>query len=148
MINFKKLEEVAFALIPKHRGGMRSFHVAAIYKKSKLVSIGFNKDVTHPRTKDFRYYELAKVHAELNCVIRGGREDYEGYSMAVLRINRHDKMDYSCPCNGCRDLLRQLGFSKVYHTMRDGSWHDFNIWEKPLEKNPQRFVCSLIRRGK
>lgn len=138
-INFKKLEEIAYALMPKYRGDMRSFHVAAIYRKSKLVSIGFNKDVTHPKIKKYKYHRLAKVHAELNCVLRGGREDYEGYDIAVLRINRNNKLDYSAPCSGCSHLLCSLGINKVFYTDQEGQWVENSDLQSNILEQPHRF---------
>jgi deoxycytidylate deaminase len=145
MINFKKLEEVAFALMPAHRGDMRSFHVAGIYKKSKLISLGFNKDTTHPKTKQFKYHHLAKVHAELSAVIKGGREDYQGHSIAIIRINRNNQVDFSCPCNGCSDLIKRLGFDKVYHTLENGDWAEVDIYSKKIIDKPNRFECAKVR---
>jgi cytidine deaminase len=121
-MNLNKLEEIAYALMPSHRNQMKSFHVAGIYYKKKLISIGYNKDTTHPKTKKFNYHKQAKTHAELSACIKGGLEDYSNHKIAILRINASNKLDNSCPCSGCRDLIRQLNFSEVYHTTCDGSW--------------------------
>ena len=145
MINFKKLEEIAFALLPRHRGQMRTFHVAGVYRRKRLVSLGFNKDITHPKIGEFKYHELAKVHAELSAVIKGGLENYKGHEIAVLRINRNDKVDYSCPCNGCKDMIKQLNFSRAYFSNKSGQWEELDLHNSTVEKEPNRFKCSKIK---
>jgi len=122
MKKFKKLEEIAYSLLDEHRGNMRSFHVAGIFKKNKLISVGFNKIITHPKTKKYNYHEIAKVHAELHCVIKGKLDNYYGYSLAVLRIDRNNNISFSKPCTGCSHMIKQLGFSKVFYTDYNGIW--------------------------
>lgn len=121
-MNLNKLEEIAYAMLPKHRGTMRTFHLCAIYKKKRLVSLGFNKNITHPRVKEFNYHKNAKIHSELAAAIRGGKEDYSGHTLAVLRINRNNKIDNSKPCRGCTDLCEQLNFDSVIYTDENGNW--------------------------
>jgi cytidine deaminase len=134
-MNFKRLENIAFDLMPKHKNNMRCFHVSGIFNKKKLISVGFNKDITHPKTKKFNYHTHAKIHAELSACIKGGLEDYSGHTIAILRINANNNLDLSCPCAGCRDLIRQLGFSKVYHTTENGDWVNIDISDE--SKFPQ-----------
>ena len=126
-MNLKKLESIAFELMPKHKNNMRCFHVSGIFYKKKLISVGFNKDITHPKTKRFNYHNHAKMHAELNACIKGKLENYSGHTIAILRINANNNLAHSCPCAGCRDLIRQLGFSKVYYTNENGCWVNVDL---------------------
>lgn len=133
-MNLDRLVETAYALMPKYRGEMRCFHVAGIYKKGKLYSIGYNKDQTHPLTKKYGYHKLSGTHAELMACIRGGLEDYSGYTMAVLRIDRNNKLNSSRLCSGCMNLTRQLSFRRVIYTNALGQWEELD-WNIPAYNN-------------
>lgn len=125
MINFEKLIEVSYALLPRHRGELRAFHVSGIYKGSKLISLGWNKDVTHPATIEYNYYKGAHSHSELMSILRGGKEDYSRHTICVLRIDRNNKLAQSKPCKCCANVIKQLNFKKVYHTNSLGEWENY-----------------------
>lgn len=119
-MNFEKLEEIAYSLLDKRDS--RCFHVAFILKKKRIISIGWNKSSTHPLTKKYNYQPFAKTHAELAAVIRLGEMDCSDFDMAVLRINKNDKIDSSKPCVGCSHMIKQLNFRNVYYTSANGEW--------------------------
>lgn len=133
-MNLNRLIETAYALMPKYRGDMRCFHVAGIYKKGRLYSIGFNKDQTHPLTQKYGYHRLAHVHAELSSILRGGLEDYSGFTMAILRIDRNNKLNSSRPCFGCTNLIKQVGLRRVLYTNQFGQWEEMD-WNIPAYNN-------------
>lgn len=122
MINFNKLEEIAYALVPRYRGDMRCFHVAAIYYKRRLVSIGYNQVKTHPKVRQLGYHTISGVHAELKACIRAGKEDYSGHEIAVLRIDRNDGLNESKPCVTCNSLIESLNFRNCFYTNSVGEW--------------------------
>jgi deoxycytidylate deaminase len=117
---FRKIKETALALLPCERGEMRCFHVAAIYKKKRLVSIGWNKNQTHPKNIEYKYKKNAGCHAEMIACLRGRRENYTGYSIYVLRIDRNDKFNTSKPCDSCFNLLDSLNFKEIFATNSEG----------------------------
>jgi tRNA(Arg) A34 adenosine deaminase TadA len=119
-MRFEKLEEIAYSLLDKRDS--RCFHVAFILKKKRILSIGWNKSATHPLTKKYNYQPFAKTHAELAAVIRLGEIDCSNLDLAVLRINKNDKIDSSKPCSGCAHMIKQLNFRNVYYTSSDGNW--------------------------
>lgn len=119
-MNLEKFTQVAYSLIPTPRP--RSFHVAGIFKKGKPLAIACNRDITHPRTLKYDYVQGSKTHAELLAIIRGRRDNYSGYTIVVLRIDRNRSLNMSRPCSGCMDAIRQLGFKAVYYTTESGSW--------------------------
>ncbi len=121
-INLSKFSEIAHALQPAHRGDQKHFHVAGIYRKNRLVSLACNKNVTHPATLKYDYWEGSHAHAELRACLRGGLESYRGYTMIVCRIGKDGRLNNSKPCKGCADLIKQLDFDKVIYTNEIGGW--------------------------
>lgn len=120
-MNFQKFEEIAFALLP-NRGNQRCFHVAQITERNKVISLGFSHEKSHPRIKELGYWRESARHAELEVVLRGGREDYLNCSLSVLRIDRNGKLNSSKPCPFCLKLINQVRFKKVFYTNSYGKW--------------------------
>ena len=115
----QKIEEIAYALEPARNGTF--FHVAAIFHKNKILSIGQNSFKTHPLAKKFGHRN-SSIHAELSSIVRFGVEDCEGLSMAVLRIGRNGKLNLSRPCRCCQNLIQQVDIKNVYYTGGSGKW--------------------------
>jgi len=101
----------------------RCNHIAFIFKGKKILSVGRNSNKTHPKIAKFKYHSFSRVHAELSACIRLGEEDCSKYSIAVLRIDRNGKFNQSCPCEGCKSIINQLGFKKVFYTDENGQWN-------------------------
>lgn len=117
---YKRLIEIAYALEPKYRVG-RCFHVAFITKGSKIISIGWNSHKSHPENLRHEGYRFdSGTHAELSAVLKGGKQDYSGYRIFVIRIDRNGKVAMSKPCCGCQSVCRQLNFKTVYYSGKDG----------------------------
>ena len=139
MINFKRFEEIAYALLPKHRGSMRCFHVAGLYKKQRLIALGVNSEKTHPKIRQYNYHKIARCHSELMVLLRGGLEDYRGHKMLVLRIDRNDRINNSRPCNGCLNACKQLGVDIVYYSNHKGEYESLIPNETETVTKPDRF---------
>lgn len=120
----KKIEEIGYALVPSNRKDNQFFHVAAIFQRNKILSIGQNSFKTHTKARELGY-SGACIHAELSSCLRLGEEDCSNYSMAVLRINRQNKLALSRPCPHCDALIRKLGFKKIYFTNKNGEWEKY-----------------------
>lgn len=120
MPRFEKLEEIAYSLLDKRDS--RCFHVAFILKKNRVLSIGWNKQTTHPLIKKYNYQPFSKTHAELAAVVKFGEIDCSNLDLAVLRINKNNKLDLSKPCSGCSHMIHQLNFKNIYYTTQFGSW--------------------------
>lgn len=133
----KRLEEIAYGLLD-HRGTIRCFHCAFIFRKNKILSIGLNSEKSHTLTKKFAYHKLAKCHAELKAAIRGGLDDYSDYNLAVLRIDRNNNLNNSKCCSGCFSMAKQLNFKNIYYTDKNGSWNNLPKDIKIINK-PDRF---------
>lgn len=85
---------------------------AAIYdKKGKLVSIGWNKQKTHPKYGSFIF---KRIHAEGDALIKALRSSKslkDGYAVVYRRNGNVAK---PCPC--CETMLREAGLKEVYYT--------------------------------
>ena len=117
----KKIEEIGFALVPANRKDSQFFHVAAIFQRNKILSIGQNSFKTHPIAKEYGHKGNC-LHAESSSIIRHGLEDCSGLSIAVLRIGRKNNLTTSKPCVACETLIKSVGIRKVYYTNKIGDW--------------------------
>jgi hypothetical protein len=117
----KKLEEIAYAMVPANRKDTQFFHVAAIFQRNKILSIGQNSFKTHPLAQKFGHNGNC-LHSELACIIRHGMEDCSGLNMAVLRINRQNNLAMSKPCFACSKAIEAVNLGNVYYTNKKGEW--------------------------
>jgi cytidine deaminase len=116
-----KIIKIARALKPLQQH-FRSFHLAAIYKKNQLISIGTNTQKTHPKTIEYGYpFPAESVHAECLAVIRGRLEDYSGYDLIVVRINNRNELALSKPCKYCQHLLNKMNFNSIIYSGENGA---------------------------
>ena len=118
---FKKFEEIAFAMVPVDRSNSQFFHVAFIFQKNKILSIGVNSFKTHTWARELGYKGDA-IHAELSACLKLGEENCSRYNIAVLRINRQNSLAMSRPCPHCGALLRKLKFKRIFYTNGGGQW--------------------------
>lgn len=116
---FDNLIEIGRALKPSKQT-LRAFHVAAIYKKNKLISIGFNCKKTHPKVIKYGYPYPVAIHAETLSVIRGKLENYKGFELFVIRISNENKIVLSRPCSFCEKLIKLMQFDRVYFSNENG----------------------------
>lgn len=130
-MNLNKIIEISFALAGRHRHIQRCKHFSFIYDKNKLLSIGINSPKTHPLNLKYNYLNKQKnkishivgTHSEMSAVIKLGLESCDGLTIINTRINRKNEIDYSFPCNGCMEMLRELKFSKIFYTSKDKKFH-------------------------
>lgn len=125
-MNLDKVVDISFALAGKYPHKNRCRHFSFIFERNRLVSIGINNPKTHPLNlkynytgrKHLRINDLIGTHSELNAVIKLGANNCKGLTIVNTRINRNNQLDYSCPCNGCRDMIKKLGFKKMVYTTK------------------------------
>jgi deoxycytidylate deaminase len=122
----KKIEEVAFALEPANRTDCHFFHVAAIFKRNKILSIGQNSFKTHPIAQKYGHRNNS-LHAEISSAIRYGNDDFSGLSMAVLRISRQHKLALSKPCEHCQKFLLDTNLKNIFYTDEQGNWRKLKL---------------------
>lgn len=127
-MNFNKIIEISYALINKHNADLRCRHFSFIVDRNRIISIGLNSLKTHPLNLKYNYVNknnesisnIIGTHSELNAVIKLGEEDCSGLTLVNTRINRNNELDYSAPCSGCSDMIKQLNFKDVYYTATGG----------------------------
>lgn len=118
-----KSVEIAHALCPLNNS-MRSSHVAILFKKNKIIKIGANKRRTHPKTQKFPYIDkenkpdktIIGIHAELDVMMKSGKEDLSDHEIIVLRVDREGKLSNSKPCGGCMSAINQFGLKSIYYS--------------------------------
>lgn len=116
-----KIEEISYAMLPANRKNSKFFHVAMIFKKNKILSIGQNSFKTHPIARKYGHRGFC-THAEASASLRYGVDDCHGLDMAVLRINRLNRLTISKPCVNCQYLIDSIGIKNVYYTNKKGEW--------------------------
>lgn len=134
-MNFNKIIEVSYALINKHNADLRCRHFSFILDRNRIISIGMNSTKTHPLNLKYNYVnkdnksisDIVGTHAELNAVIKLGEEDCSKLTLINTRINRNNMLDYSCPCSGCSDMIKQLNFKNVYFSNAQGKFDKINL---------------------
>lgn len=134
-MNFNKIIEVSYALINKHNADLRCRHFSFILDKNKIISIGLNSLKTHPKNLKYNYVnknnqnisDIVGTHSELSAVIKLGEEDCSDLTLVNTRINRNDELDFSAPCSGCLDMIKQLNFKNVYFSNVQGKFDKLNL---------------------
>ena len=134
-MNFSKIIEVSYALINKHNADLRCRHFSFIMDKNRIISIGLNSLKTHPKNLKYNYVnkmnqnisDIVGTHSELSAVIKLGEEDCSDLNLVNTRINRNDELDFSAPCSGCSDMIKQLNFKNVYFSNSQGKFDKLNL---------------------
>ena len=134
-MNFNKIVEVSYALINKHNADLRCRHFSFIMDRNKIISIGLNSSKTHPKNLKYNYVnklnenisDIVGTHSELSAVIKLGEEDCSGLTLVNTRINRNDELDFSAPCSGCCDMIKQLNFENVYFSNNLGAFDKLHL---------------------
>lgn len=112
----------------------KTFHTTFILKKNRLQKIGINVDKTHPENLKYKYYgkcgidirNRVGIHSELSAIMKYGKEDCSDCIFINVRIDKNGNQTMAKPCRGCQDLLRQIGYKKVFYTNEKGEFIEWN----------------------
>ena len=134
-MNLERIIEISFALAGKYPYKNRCKHFSFILERNRLISIGINSPKTHPLNLKFNYVNKQKLkindivgtHSELSAVIKLGNENCKGLTIVNTRVNRNNEIDNSCPCNGCRDMIKKLGFKKLVYTTKQQKFEIIDV---------------------
>lgn len=88
-----------------------------IVRKNRILSVGWNRSKTHPKSKT-KYHT---VHAEFDAIHRCG-ESLRGASLFVCRSTPGGKLALSRPCSTCMEVIKYAGITTIYYTDIDGNW--------------------------
>jgi deoxycytidylate deaminase len=102
-----------------HSSDYKQRHGAVLYRRGKVISIGYNQKKTHPKAQ--RFYEFPYLHAEMHCLVRADEDDATNASIACVRINRNGDLMNSKPCPACMSAMKSYGISYVVYSYRDGT---------------------------
>lgn len=94
---------------PQHQLG------AVIVYKNKVVSLGFNKMQTHPKSG----HPWSYSHAEFCAVIKAQR-DLKDCHIYIYRETRDGIPGLAKPCNSCMAMIAETGISKIHYSTDAG----------------------------
>jgi len=115
--NLQKCLEVAWALYtPNVRKGR---HMAFLLDhKGKILSIGQNSPVMHPRQNIFGYPSFSGEHAEFACLrklsFRIPKENK--LTLVSIRIDRNKKLNHAAPCKHCTAVLKRFNVRNIVYS--------------------------------
>ncbi len=90
-------------------------HGCVIVYKGKVVSSGYNKAQTHPKST----HGFNNLHAEMSAIFKLERATSKHVAY-VYREHRSGVKALSKPCQFCEKILRLTGIKTVYYTIEDG----------------------------
>jgi len=130
---FEKYIDITKALMADNFTA-KTFHTTFIVRKNRIQKIGINSDKTHPANLKYSYKgkdgtdirRFIGLHSELSAILKYGKEDCSDCTFINVRIDRNGETAISKPCIGCQDLLRQVGFKKVFYSIKKEQFED---WE-------------------
>lgn len=103
---------------------------SSVYYKNNIVSVGFNRNKTHPLQKKFgRNEESIYLHAEIDAIIQARRylTSDEIKSSIIYTARRKftthtDKEVWGLakPCEGCMKAIKTFGFKAGYYSTERG----------------------------
>ncbi len=104
-------------------------HFSFLVIRNRIISVGMNSmKTTHPLTKGLGY-KSDFLHSELDAFLAIRWQDIN-YNKCVLvntRINRFLQFGMSKPCDGCMNLLNNIGIKNIIYTDRAGTWQYHNL---------------------
>jgi tRNA(Arg) A34 adenosine deaminase TadA len=104
-----------------HPNDLRCQHIAGVFYKRTLISVGFNQRKSHPIQKRFGRNEYSiYLHAELDAIASALRiidsSVLSDCTLAVIRVDKVGNIISSKPCNGCLRAIAAFNFRKVIHS--------------------------------
>lgn len=111
-----QIRGLRLALRAARLSGLTKYHVgAALFKKNRLISMGWNIRKTHPKCPT-----SLSQHAEFNVMIGLSREEIRGATLFVARIGKGGSPRIAKPCDECRKFLSMLNLGRIFYTNRSG----------------------------
>lgn len=85
---------------------------SAIVNKNRVVSLGFNKDCTHPKSP----HPWKSIHAEFNAILKANRNDLEDSIIYVYRETKNGSPALSRPCKYCMMAIKEAGIKGIFYS--------------------------------
>jgi deoxycytidylate deaminase len=83
---------------------------AVIAFGNDIVSVGWNKSKTHPKST----HPWKHIHAEMDAIMKAGQCD--GAELYVARIGNDGLLRNAKPCPACMSLIIASGIRKIHFT--------------------------------
>lgn len=100
---------------------IRCKHAAYLVEKNKIISIGINKEKSHPLQKEFsRFTNMTYLHAEIDCLKSVNKFDINKTTLYILRIDKNGHYANSAPCKGCQEYLNQIKIKRIVYSITKG----------------------------
>jgi deoxycytidylate deaminase len=98
-------------------------HCALVVSGSKVLGVGFNRhgwSSKQAKHSSKRAHGCCTVHAEVDALLKvATREDVKGSTVYVVRINRHNQLAMSKPCEMCSEILREHGVKRAFFSVSE-----------------------------
>lgn len=111
----------------------------AVYQH-KVISTGFNTKRTEPIQKKYNKYRgfmknasetPHMCHAEISCLkslINRNDIDFNRVHLYIWRKYGKESVGLSRPCEGCMQLIKQLGIKNIHYTNYGGYSHEVIVY--------------------
>jgi len=121
------------SILEANKSPCNSKHSAIITKNSKIIAKGFN----NTRTKFLGLLKCSQ-HAEMDAITKlisriikiKKKKNKDKFikkcRIYIVRINSNNKFMYSPPCKDCFNIIKNLGFNKIYFTNSNGNFEKIN----------------------
>jgi deoxycytidylate deaminase len=102
---------------------------AVIARKNHILSVGVNREKSHPLQKKFNAQRFVDnfdtcqhhLHAEMDALLKVKRgEDLSKVSVYVFRKNQNGQLAPSRPCPACLTYIKSVGIKDIFYTTYDG----------------------------
>lgn len=94
-------------------------HAALLGMKRKIISLGINKEKTHPLQDQYKHSEHCRwVHAEIDCL--SNTEVPSKHTLYVIRLNGKGNIADSKPCDGCMRFMSDKQIKRVVYSIIQG----------------------------
>lgn len=101
--------------LSKHSDHKIHKHGAVVVNKSRVISVGFNKLKTTPRSP----HTYKQIHAEMAAIF-SSRANLDGCSIYIFRETKDGCMAESKPCSACMQVIRAAGIKRIFYSTKDG----------------------------
>jgi len=100
-------------------------HAAVVVKAGRVLSIGRNRNKTHPQSvgveEDGEAFTKT-VHAEMDAILKvKNKKHLKGATIYVARKGRNQKPGMSSPCEMCQEMISKYGLKKAIFTTECGT---------------------------
>lgn len=127
----RRCARISLATCSRNPVWARCRHFSFVLDGNRIVAVGTNTRKTHPANLLYGYVNrsmesissLVGTHSELRAALLAGPENCRGLTLVNVRVDRNGRLAQSRPCRGCEEMIREAGFSEVWHTDDEGGWN-------------------------